>query len=139
MDGNDINNILDNICDKLGTTAKMLIPEMAGYMISKWAIFIVLGVIFMIVSCIFLWRIFKMRKENEKIVKLYVNKNGMVDSSERYVYYDDGDYFPPAFGLTLFFFIGAVLLCVGITKIIGWSLSPNAMTVMWIVDNLGKQ
>lgn len=30
MNSNDVNSIIDNLCDKLGTTASKLIPEMAG-------------------------------------------------------------------------------------------------------------
>ena len=35
MNSNDVNSIIDNLCDKLGTTASKLIPEMAGYQIAK--------------------------------------------------------------------------------------------------------
>lgn len=38
MNSNDVNSIINNLCDKLGTTASKLIPEMAGYQIAKHSI-----------------------------------------------------------------------------------------------------
>lgn len=43
MNSNDVNSIINNLCDKLGTTASKLIPEMAGYQIAKHSIWLVIS------------------------------------------------------------------------------------------------
>lgn len=73
MNSNDINSIINNLCDKLGTTASKLIPEMAGYQIARYSIW-------MFVSLIF---------------------------------------------------------GVALSNLIGWHLAPHAMTVTWILNQLG--
>ena len=35
MNSNDINSIINNLCDKLGTTDNKLITAMAGYQLAK--------------------------------------------------------------------------------------------------------
>ena len=144
MNVGNVNDILDNICDKIGTTAKMIVPEMAGYMIARWSILIVLAVIFLSIAGFLLCKCLKMRNESGKIVKLYLDKRTKEPNillgtmvSPHYVYYTDEDYGPYIAGIVILSPIGFTLLCLGITKIIGWVLSPNAMTVMWIINNIG--
>lgn len=46
MNSSDVNSIINNLCDKLGTTANKLIPEMAGYQIAKHSIWLAISLIF---------------------------------------------------------------------------------------------
>ena len=36
MNSSDVNSIINNLCDKLGTTASKLIPEMAGWKVGDY-------------------------------------------------------------------------------------------------------
>ena len=145
MNTTDINSVLDNICSKIGTTAKMLVPEMAGYMIARYVILIVLAVIFLIASGFCFSRIVKMKRQEKDTVKLYKDMNNQLQMSTSWggkepnlVYYTEDDYFYwLGFGIIIGL-VGIAILCIGISKIVGWSLSPNAMTVMWIINALSN-
>jgi hypothetical protein len=45
MNANDVNVIIDNICNKLGTTVEMVVPEYAKYMITSKVISLIIGVV----------------------------------------------------------------------------------------------
>jgi phosphate/sulfate permease len=45
MNANDVNAIIDNICNKLGTTVEMVVPEYAKYMIASKVISLIIGVV----------------------------------------------------------------------------------------------
>ena len=45
MNANDVNVIIDNICNKLGTTVEMVVPEYAKYMIASKVISLIIGVV----------------------------------------------------------------------------------------------
>jgi hypothetical protein len=44
MNANDVNTIIDNICNKLGTTVEAVVPEYAKYMIASKLITLIIGV-----------------------------------------------------------------------------------------------
>jgi H+/Cl- antiporter ClcA len=44
MNANDVNAIIDNICNKLGTTVEMVVPEYAKYMIASKLVTLIIGV-----------------------------------------------------------------------------------------------
>ena len=44
MNANDVNTIIDNICNKLGTTVETVVPEYAKYMIASKVISLIIGV-----------------------------------------------------------------------------------------------
>ena len=145
MNATDVNGILDNICSKIGTTAKMLVPEMAGYMISRYVIVLVLAAIFLIASGFCFSRIIKMKRQEKDTVRLYKDINNQIQMSTTWdgkgpnlIYYTEDDYFPWWLSGIIIGLFGVTLLCIGISKIVGWSLSPNAMTVMWIINALSN-
>jgi hypothetical protein len=45
MNANDVNAIIDNICNKLGTTVEAVVPEYAKYMIVSKVISLIIGVV----------------------------------------------------------------------------------------------
>ena len=52
MNANDVNTIIDNICDKLGTTVEMVVPEYAKYMIADKLITLIIGIGLMIFATV---------------------------------------------------------------------------------------
>ena len=144
MNVTDVNSVIDNICSKIGTTGKMLVPEMAGYMIARYVIVLVLAVIFFIAAGFCLSRIVKMKRQEQNAVRIYKDSyDGQLKISTRWgqtepglIYYSEDEYCPWWMGVVIFNLIGVLLLCLSISRIVGWSLSPNAMTVMWIIDTL---
>ena len=146
MDAKEVNAVLDNLCDKIGTTADKLVPEFAGYYIARNCAWIILGLAMLSLALYCLIRVIKMYRatKNEiKLTKSYINKvldgkdpgtPGYFDSE--FVYYDDGD-----IGMYICFasisgIVSLWLLIEGITRIIGWALSPYAMTVMLIINHM---
>ena len=71
MNNNELNSVINNICEKLGTTMDMLIPEMAGYSIARWSIGLVVGLLFIAAGIFFFVKISKMRKQEHKY---YIDK-----------------------------------------------------------------
>ena len=71
MNSNDINSIIDNLCNKLGTTANKLIPEMAGYQIAKHSIWLAISIIFIGVAIGFTIRLFWMKKRDGEMLAIY--------------------------------------------------------------------
>lgn len=45
MNANDVNVVIDNICNKLGTTVEMIVPEYAKYMIASKLVTLIIGVV----------------------------------------------------------------------------------------------
>ena len=45
MNANDVNTIIDNICNKLGTTVETVVPEYAKYMIASKVISLIIGMV----------------------------------------------------------------------------------------------
>lgn len=144
MDAKEVNAVLDNLCDKIGTTADKLVPEFAGYYIARNCAWIILGLAilaFCIYSMVKAIRMYRISGQERKLTRSYINRvlDGKNPGLPGYydtdlVYYDDGD-----IGMyTCFACISGIvslwLLIEGITRIIGWILSPYAMTVMWIIN-----
>jgi len=71
MNSSDINSIINNLCDKLGTTANKLIPEMAGYQIAKRSIWLAISIIFIGVAVGFTIRLLWMHKRDGKMLAIY--------------------------------------------------------------------
>lgn len=44
MNANDVNVVIDNICNKLGTTVEVVVPEYTRYMIASKAITLIVGI-----------------------------------------------------------------------------------------------
>lgn len=166
MNSNDINSIIDNLCDKLGTTANKLIPEMAGYQIAKDSIWLVISLIF-IGACIGLTiKILRMRKADGEMLALYPERFKKIDEQFQRLNYeiegapqwaiqdwknilcelprvttiynvDESTYCMFIMSAIWSGLLGIVIFGVALMKIIGWSLSPHAMAFMWIINQIG--
>lgn len=165
MNSSDVNNIINNLCDKLGTTASKLIPEMAGYQIAKHSIWLVISLIFIGVAIGFTIKLFWMSKNNRKMLVLYPDKvkeldeklknSGIMDELhpwDRRVWesiigdlrlvkgtmmWDESSWRWMIFTAVWSGLIGVVIFGVALYHIIGWSIAPNASAFMWIIGQIG--
>lgn len=165
MNSGDINSIIDNLCNKLGTTANKLIPEMAGYQIAKHSIWLVISLIF-IGACVGLTiKLLRMRKEDGKMLAIYPELVKKLDDSLRSsckideIYdwsrrewentldrarqplttlnYDESTWCVFIFTAVWSGLIGVVIFGIALYHIIGWCIAPNASAFMWIINQLG--
>lgn len=119
--GNEVNEVINNICDKLGYAASEITPEMARYMIAKdWfevIAFLIIDAILIAVICLG--------------VKSY---KGLSDH--------DKEWNSEAQVLTVIIsgigavIITAMLLVVG-TNLVGWIASPRASMVEYVLKAIG--
>ena len=165
MNSTDVNSIIDNLCDKLGTTASKLIPEMAGYQIAKHSIWLVVSLIFIGVAIGMTIKLLWMRKRNGKILALYPDKvkkldeklknSGMMDELHQLtrmewektlenigrvqgtMEWDESTWLAMILTAIWSGLIGIVLFGYALYQIIGWSIAPNASAFMWIINQIG--
>jgi hypothetical protein len=166
MNSNDVNSVINNLCDKLGTTASKLIPEMAGYQIAKHSIWLVISLIFIGVAIGMTIRLLWMRKKNHEALAIYPNRvreldeifrktevyNEQLSNFSRAEWSDVVNKAKLAIGwmewdentwlvmiVTAIFsgLIGIVIFGIALYHIIGWSIAPNASAFMWIIGQLG--
>lgn len=165
MNGNDINSIIDNLCDKLGTTANKLIPEMAGYQIAKHSIWLVVSLIFIGVAVGLTIKLLKMRKADGIMLAIYpvwvkklddsLKKSGIINEIPPWsrrewentldrarqavttVNYDESTWCAMILTAVWSGLIGVVIFGVALYHIIGWSIAPNASAFMWIINQIG--
>ena len=166
MNSNDINSIIDNLCDKLGTTANKLIPEMAGYQIAKHSIWLVISLIFIGVAIGFTIRLFWMKKRDGEMLAIYpdlvrkidlkLKDSGIMDErlppytrtewwntldSVRQIrgtmHWDESTWCAMILTAVWSGLIGVVIFGVALYHLIGWHIAPNASAFMWIINQLG--
>ena len=165
MNSSDINSIINNLCDKLGTTANKLIPEMAGYQIAKHSIWLAISIIFIGVAIGLTIRLLWMRKKDGKILALYpdqvkkldekLKNSGMMDELHPWtrtewmntlenvrlikgtMQWDESTWCAMVLTAVWSGLIGIVIFGVALYHIIGWCIAPNASAFMWIINQLG--
>ena len=165
MNSSDVNSIINNLCDKLGTTASKLIPEMASYQIAKQSILLVISLIFIGVAIGFTIKLLWMRKNAGKMLVIYPDRireldeklknSGMMDDINRWtrtewmdtletirrvrgtMEWDDSTWLAMVLTAVWSGLIGAVIFGSALYHIIGWSIAPNASAFMWIMQQLG--
>lgn len=165
MNSNDINSIINNLCDKLGTTANKLIPEMAGYQIAKHSIWMVISLIFIGVAIGFTIKLLWMRKRNREALAIYPDKvreldeifrkTGMYDKQYSFtrekwedvvsksgrvtawMEWDESTWAAMILTAVWSGLMGIVIFGISLYHIIGWCIAPNASAFMWIIGQLG--
>ena len=166
MNSNDINSVINNLCNKLGTTASKLIPEMAGYQIAKHSIWLAISIIFIGVAIGLTIRLLWMKKRDGEMLAIYpelvrkldqqLRDSGMMDgklpsythnewlntlNSVRRVrgtmQWDESTWFGMVLTAVWSGLIGIVIFGVALYHLIGWRIAPNASAFMWIVQQLG--
>jgi len=111
--GKEVNQIIDNICDKLGYAASEITPEMARYMIAQSVFGIVCAVLILIAS---IFGIRMVRKVNDEAVRCI-------------------------FTIILLFAIlvcGLSLVCDG-SKLVGWIASPKGSMFEYILRQVSMR
>lgn len=166
MNSNDINSIIDNLCDKLGTTASKLIPEMAGYQIAKHSIWLAISLIFIGVAVGMTIKLLWMRKKNKEALAIYPNlvreldeifrktevyneqfskfsRENWIDvvnkasSAIGWMEWDESTWIAMVLTAIWSGLIGIVIFGIALYHIIGWSIAPNASAFMWVIQQLG--
>lgn len=165
MNSSEINSIIDNLCDKLGTTANKLIPEMAGYQIAKHSIWLVISIIFIGVCVGLTIKLLRMRKADGEMLAIYpdlvrklddsLKKSGMADGMPQWsrrewditlgraqqaitiVNYDESTWCAMTLTAVWSGLLGIVIFGIALYHIIGWCIAPHASAFMWIINQLG--
>lgn len=165
MNSNDVNSVINNLCDKLGTTASKLIPEMAGYQIAKHSIWMVISLIFIGVAIGFTIKLLWMHKKDGETLAIYpdlvrkidlkLKDSGMMDELhpctridwantledlrrvKGTMQWDESTWCAMVLTAVWSGLIGIVIFGVALYHIIGWCIAPNASAFMWIVGQLG--
>lgn len=165
MNSNDVNSIINNLCDKLGTTASKLIPEMAGYQIAKHSIWLFVSLIFIGVAVGVTIRLLWMRKNNKKLLAIYPELVKKLDENLKeseirgelpkwtltrwsdildrarevttVAHWNESTWAAMVVTAIWSGLLGIVIFGVALYHIIGWSIAPNASAFMWIVGQIG--
>ena len=166
MNSNDVNSVINNLCDKLGTTASKLIPEMAGYQIAKHSIWLVISLIFIGVAIGFTIKLLWMKKRDGEMLAIYpdlvrkidlkLKNSGMMDDelppytriewmntleSVRQVrgtmQWEESTWCAMVLTAVWSGLIGIVIFGIALYHIIGWCIAPNASAFMWIINQIG--
>ena len=165
MNSNDINSIINNLCDKLGTTASKLIPEMAGYQIAKHSIWLAISIIFIGVAIGITIRLLWMRRNDRKMLAIYpcqvreldeyLKSSGIAEGMPQWSYrqwentldrarqavttvsWDESTWCVMVVTAVWSGLIGVVIFGIALYHIIGWCIAPNASAFMWIINQLG--
>lgn len=166
MNSNDINSIINNLCDKLGTTANKLIPEMAGYQIAKHSIWLAISIIFIGVAVGFTIKLLWMKKRDGEMLAIYpdlirkldlkLKDSGIMDKQlppytrnewmdivntlnkvTDTMQWDESTWCAMVLTAVWSGLIGIVIFGIALYHIIGWCIAPNASAFMWIINQLG--
>ena len=109
MIGEQVNEVIDNLCQKIGSTQQMLVPEMARLCIARsWVDAVFCGVLFLLCSI------------------------GLVVSIKSYK--KDSDWLV---GIVLFSIFAIVFFCLlwaSVSNAIQWQAAPTAKAVEYILE-----
>lgn len=108
----EVNKIIDNLCNKLGTSAQFLIPEMAKMHITELAVSAFIAGIIMAISIYF------------------------IPIAWKYDHRKDRDRFDESFWIVVplsILFISTAFFIPALVELAGWIASPTAKAVMEIV------
>lgn len=105
--GNEINEVINVLCEKLGTTGQYLIPELMRMNIVEDIFWGIVSLIIVIVSIYFLPKAWKYDKEEYTFWVIV-----------------------PIISITVF----GVIFIVMLNDMIGWIVSPTAKTISYIIN-----
>lgn len=122
MNTTQINEIIDGLCDRFGTTAEFLIGEMSKYYIAKDIVSLIFSIIFFAIGAWIFnagWNKYKRDrkawKENESPTKSYWGPE-LIDD-------DYNGYWIVSLALTI---ISCFIFIITIRGLVGWLVSPTA-------------
>ena len=108
--GNEINEVINVLCEKLGTTGQYLVPELAKINIAECIILGIISLIIIIVSIYFLPKVWKY--DNNKEYRFWI-----------------------IIPITLIVAF-SVAFMVALIDAIGWIISPTAKTISYFVNSM---
>ena len=108
----EINAIINNLCDKLGTSAKLLIPELARLRVIESVTLLVIFFIILVIGLYFLPKAWK------------------YDHRERNIYQDDSMWFLFPSSVII---IGIFGVTSSIFSLVGWLTSPTIKAILEII------
>lgn len=107
--GNEISEVINVLCEKLGTTGQYLIPELAKMNIAEDIILGIISLIIVIVSTYILPKVWKYDKEEYTFWVL----------------------------IPIVLIVGfGVVLIVAFSDMVGWMISPTAKTISYIINTM---
>ena len=113
--GEEVNKVIDNICDKLGILASELIPEMGRMKVAECGSIVAFGVIGTIIAVI--------------LVIVGMKKSNYCNTEEQGVAM-------LVIGIILMIFaLGALVIC--LPDLVGWLASPKAKTFEFVLSKIG--
>lgn len=109
MIGEQVNEVIDNLCQKIGSTQEMLVPEMARLCIARsWVDAVFCGVLFLLCS---IWLVVSIKNYRE-------DDNWVI-------------------GIVLFSIFAVVFFCLlwtSVSNAIQWQAAPTAKAVEYIIE-----
>lgn len=116
--GNEVNEVINNICDKLGYAASEITPEMARYMIAKDT-FTVLASALVCAICV------AVAIKMIKVIRKHKEDDPWSDDTlEGFI----------CGGCVIVAFISATMLLTYGADLIGWIASPKASMVQYVLN-----
>ena len=130
--GAEINSIIDNLCEKFGTTTAYLIPEMAKYNIARDIEMVVFSIIFMIIAYV-IWS--TTMKRYKEALSRYDGLEEEYQKWHRRPCIDD--YFGYFVCSVILFFAFICTMMISVHNLVGWIASPTAAFVNEIIHSIG--
>lgn len=119
----EVNNIINNLCDKLGYAASEITPEMAKYMIAKDVFSAIVCLAIIAVCAVII----------AKLLKHYFKK------------LEENEYYDSPFEIIISIGCGfaIILTCVALIStgadLVGWIASPKASMVEYVLHAIGQK
>ena len=109
MIGEQVNEVIDNLCQKIGSTQEMLVPEMARLCIARsWVDAVFCGVLFLLCSIGLIVSIKSYKEDDNWVIGIVV------------------------FSIVAFVFL--FLLWASVSNAIQWQAAPTAKAVEYIIE-----
>lgn len=113
--GVDVNEVINNICERLGILASELVPEMGRMKIAEFECAIIITFIILIIAVVVF------------AIGMKKNKEGWVD--------DTADAMMVISGFAIAG--GIIALLIVVPNFVGWMVSPTAKTFAYVLSKIG--
>ena len=109
MIGEQVNEVVDNLCQKIGSTQQMLVPEMARLCIARsWVDAVFCGVLFLLCSIGIVVSIKNLEKDSDWVAGIVL--------------------------FSIFAFVFLCLLWASVSNAVQWQAAPTAKAVEYILE-----
>ena len=126
----DVNSVIDNLCERFGTTAAYLIPEIARYKICQSMVLIIFGMVPLIAA---IW-IFRKGMSDYKSAQYKYDNDQLYHQAHCRPTYDD--YFGYWITAGILFPIGFIIIMFSTYAMIGWISSPTAAFTEFVLNGI---